>query len=633
MQRLITTLIAANAVLAVSCANGGKPAESAPPQAVELSGSARSDTNELATRIGVEPGPVQRTEGAAAVLTAVDGEVEVRRLGEENFAAAAKDALLYTGDQLRAGEGARAELVLPDESTIELAELSTLAVGSRVATEDPASSAAVLGGVARFSVSPRAPGEGSFLVFTPAGVVATKGTVFGVGVAADGDARVGVESGAVEVAGAVSLDQPVTLEANNAVAVAADGTVDQSAAWPEDDWGSWRANAEANVDVAATANAHAEAMTKLMAQLETAYATLQDVGTHMAKFEAEAAADASAQNTAAYEARLPAATVDMDASFLEALHIEWLTYAYAAHAVLVSDLYVRHPDLEAWTKIEPRVHAAVLWPKRFEATAVAYFEPLRMQWYVHHARGRAHAALVGIAVPEFYAKVTPPSIPLAEARAKLKLSCFAAPHIAGKASARAVWAFAPSADWQAHVKAQAAAPRGKVAFWVRPPDIKGQAILGMKAKAKIASAFAVRPPQARGELKAKGGLALGHQIAIAAPDMEAAAKARASWKGELAAPSVDVPADFEGKLKGPGFKAEADAKLKGAAKAKLDAKADAKAKADAMAKGAAKAKADLAAKGKAHADGMLNVKAPEVKVKKPAVKAEAKGSAKFSLGH
>ena len=49
--------------------------------------------SQLVTRIGIEAGPVERQEGAAAKLTALEGEVEVRRLGEENFAAAAKDAL------------------------------------------------------------------------------------------------------------------------------------------------------------------------------------------------------------------------------------------------------------------------------------------------------------------------------------------------------------------------------------------------------------------------------------------------------------------------------------------------------------------------------------------------------------
>ena len=66
--------------------------------------------------------------------------------------------------------------------------------------------------------------------------------------------------------------------------------------------------------------------------------------------------------------------------------------------------------------------AAVLWPKRFDATAAAYFEPLRVQYYLHHPRGRVNAELVGVAVPEFYAKVTPPELPRAKVAGKLNLT-------------------------------------------------------------------------------------------------------------------------------------------------------------------------------------------------------------------
>ena len=108
----------------------------------------------MIAKVGVEPGPVQHTEGATAVLADREGTVELRRLGEEGFVAIDESEPLYQGDQLRAGDGARATVLFPDESTVELAEGSTLAIGSRVATADPASSAAVLEGVARFSVSP-----------------------------------------------------------------------------------------------------------------------------------------------------------------------------------------------------------------------------------------------------------------------------------------------------------------------------------------------------------------------------------------------------------------------------------------------------------------------------------------------
>jgi len=588
---------------------------------------ASAATNDaLAKRVGVDPGPVLQTAGAAAIVAATSGDVKVRRLGEESFADLKPDAPLYLGDQVRADEGASATLLFPDESTVELAELTTLSIGSRVTARDPASSAALLAGVARFSVTPRAPGEGPFLVFTPAGLVATKGTVFGVGVAADGDARVGVESGAVEVAGAVSLDAPITLEADAAAELAAAGTVAAPKPWPVDDWGAWRDQAEADLDVAATVALHADAMSALSAELEAGYAALGTLGEQVTSFEAEAAGFASANDTASYEARLPAAELAIDSSFLLGLRLEFLTHAYVSHAALAAELYVRHPELVALSTFEAGARAAVLWPKRFDATAAAYLEPLRIQYYLHHARGRAHAQFVGIGVPSFYARVTPPN-PSANADVKLKFKLFTPPDVAFTASSRAVFVAAPSIDWHGKAKFKATAPRGKVAFCVRPPKLKSKAFLGAKVKGKIDAGFAVRPPVARAGIDAAWAADFGHKIKVAAPDLKGSAKARASWEAKAAIPDVraDLSARLEPKLKGEvraGAKATAkiDAKAKGYARGAHDAKV----KANGYVHGAH----DAAAKVKAGAN--VKVKGPEIKM--PTLKAEAKGSAKFKLG-
>ena len=150
---------------------------------------------------GVQAGGIQHedSEGAAGIDSGANGTVEVRRVGETAWAAAKADTKLYPGDTVRTGESSTATVTLADESMIEVAEVSTIAVASRDGTADPASAAAVLGGIARFTVTPRAPGEGPFRVYTSSGVVLTKGTVYGVGVAASGEARVGVESGTVDV--------------------------------------------------------------------------------------------------------------------------------------------------------------------------------------------------------------------------------------------------------------------------------------------------------------------------------------------------------------------------------------------------------------------------------------------------
>lgn len=640
IRRVAATHFLAAAIASGACSkDDGKPA--AEPGAGKAAESAtNAETDALIARIGVEPGPVEQKDGPAALLAKVSGSVELCRLGEETCSAAKKDDALFTGDRLRAATGALAVILFPDASTAELAEVSSLAIGSRAALADPASSAAVLSGVARFSVSPRAPGEGPFVVFTPAGLVATKGTVFGVGVAADGDARVGVESGAVEVAGAVAFDTPVSLEASHALELSAAGELAAPTPWAEDDWGVWRDQADTDLSVAATANLHGAALTVLAADLERSYEALASLGTEVSKFEADVAAKASANDAAGYSAELPAGALAIDASFLAALRVEWLTHAYVARALLAQDLYVRHPDAVVWAKLEAPVHAAVLWPKRFDATTVAFFEPLRVQYYLHHPRGRAHARLVGIAVPSFYASVTPPELAAGNARAKLQFKPFTPPAVRATASARPVWIAAPNARWHAKLKAEAAPPRGKVAFWSRPAKLKSTALLNAQIKAQVKPAFAVRPPQARGQLQAKAAFALGHKIKVAPPDLDAAAKARASWT----APDLEAGADREltakldrpeakGKLGAKGKLELPDAKAKLGAKGKLElpqakAKLNAKSKANAAANAAVAAKAD--AKAKAKAGVQLKVKAPEVKP--PQLKAEGKASAKFKLG-
>src|SRR6185436_17466352 len=162
-----------------------------------------------------------------------------------------------------------------DQSTIEVAETSSLAVASRDGTADPASAAAVLGGMARFSVTPRAPGEGPFRVYTASGVILTKGTTYGVGVSASGESRVGVESGSVEVVGLAALDaKPVVVDNGAYVILAANGDVGSPSPWPADDWGTWRDESDAKLEVAAAIDAHAAAMTQLATSLKEAYADL-----------------------------------------------------------------------------------------------------------------------------------------------------------------------------------------------------------------------------------------------------------------------------------------------------------------------------------------------------------------------
>lgn len=524
---------------------------------------------------GVEAGGVVRSaeDGPAAVITAATGTVEVRRVGELDMSPAAADTELHVGDVVRTGDASSATITLADETVVEVAEVSTVSIGSRAGTADPASSSAVLSGLARFTVSPRAPGEGPFRVYTSAGVVVTRGTVYAIGVAASGEARVGVESGSVEVVGLADVSaEPVAVEAGHAASLEAAGTVAAPAAWTADDWGTWRAESDAELEASAAVSAHSAALADLEAQLNAAYADLEASAAAAAEFEAKAATAAEANATAEYETASANGAADIEASFGIASNIEALTWAYSSRATLAADVYARHPDAvqAQWQVVAPRVDAAVLWPKRFEVTAVAYLEPLRVQYYVHHPRGRAHASLVGVTVPPFYASAAVADPEPVAVRARAKTRIYIAPAVAVKAQARPVWIGTPPPGWRAKVKVKAAPVRARVGWYVRPPDAKASLLVGVPVKMQVKHGLAVGAPRPRADLGGGWKTRVGGRVQVGPPDLAGAAKARMKVKvgagGVLVRPAVvrAVP---------PPSAADVQAKIDAAARVKGDIKA------------------------------------------------------------
>jgi hypothetical protein len=616
---------------------------------------------------GVEAGGIEhdKEEGAAAVLTAVDGTVEVRAVGKAEFTAAKKDTELYPGDVVRTSDNATATITLADETVIELAEVSTVGIASRDGSADPASGAAVLAGVARFSVSDRAPGEGAFKVYTPTGIVMTKGTVYVVGVAVTGEARVGVESGSVDVIGLGGLDaEPVAVEAEHAATFATDGSVGGSVEWTTDDWGTWRDEAEAEADAAAVVEVHAQALNDLQRELDAAYADMQASADAYADFEAKAAASADAKATADYEVIAPEGAATIEASFNLAGLIEALTWSYSAHAELAADVYARHPDevKTQWVVVEPHADAAILWPKRFEVTSTAYLEPLRFQYYVHHPRGRAHAQFVGVAVPAFYANVEIPDPEPTVVRARVRSHIWIAPEVVVHASARPVWVSAPRPNWRAKVKVRAAAPRATVAWYVRPPQIRSHVRFGGEVKSRWVSRIVVKAPEPRAKLRVhwKAKADVGSRIRVKAPDLNAAAKARMNVKitavgsgggGIIIRDHRTGGADVRGKIEDhrDDVKIGSDVDVKVKVKdhrddikvggdIKGDVGGDVKIKVKDHRDDAAKVGGDVNVKVKDHRDEVkgkvdagakvkVKVKAPAVKVKVKAPSVKVKGSA------
>ncbi|MEJ7600835.1 MAG: FecR family protein [Kofleriaceae bacterium] len=654
-------IVALGVVAAVGCKKGDKPelAPAGTPTAkTEDPAKAKDATDpkaappaggDAAAEVGVAPGGLERDadEGPAAVASAVTGTVEVRRVGETEYKPVKQYDQLYSGDQVRTADKGTASIAFADESVAEVAEVSTIGVGSRDGTADPASSAAVLSGVARFTVTPRAPGEGPFRVYTTSGVILTKGTTYGVGVAASGEARVGVESGAVDIIGLADLAAtPVSAAAGTVVVLDASGKVAAPTPWPADDWGTWRDDLDAKVDAGVAIDGHGAAMAELGADLKESYVTLEANANSVAQFEASAAASAEKADAAAYEASLPDAGATIDASFSVAGRAEALTWAYAGHATLAQEIYIRQPaPLEArWIVIAPRIDAAVLWPKRFEVTAVGYLQPLRMQYYVHHPRGRVHAELVGVTVPAFYANVSPPQIEPIKVRERAKLAIWVAPEMSYRVSTRPVWVAAPTANWRAKAKFTVAPPRARVAWYVRPTAPKARILVGGNVTGRYTSRLTVAAPQPRASIRAAWKVPVGMKVRIGAPDLNAAATARSRVKldaggrvgmrvGTGGVGGVDIRngvgggAGIRGGV-GGGVKVVAprvDVKVRDKVNVGGDAKLRVKGKLDAGAGGAANAGAGIRAK----------VKAPSIKIKAPEVKVKAKGSVKggFKLGN
>ncbi len=476
------------------------PAQAGRAQAASL------DPAALAARIGVEPGPLEYDpgEGSAAVVASARGKAEIRRVGMEIWEEVRADAPLHEGDQVRASEGGLVNLTLVDETAVELAEESAVAIGSRKVTADPASSAALLYGVARFTVAARAPGEGPFLTFTPGGVIAAKGTVYTAGVAASGVTRVGVEAGAVEVAGSARLDAPVAVAAGQAVVVAPAGEVGAPGAVgdADADWGAWRDGAEADLDTKTAAEFHARRAQALEAELEAAYAELEVQTAAAADAEAKAEAAEQARDPAAYRAAAPEVGGAVDASFAMSLRLEYLTSAMLAHAYVADALYVRHPEVVAVIEpARPRLAGAVLWQKKYQVVADLHVEPLRAYYYVHHPVGRVHARLVAYRVPPFYARVRL-DYPAPVVTGRVKLAVYRPPVVITPAHGRirkTVYVRAPRIGWYAGVKARVHPAPARVHWYVQPKAPRSRVVFGARpsGSVKVKAVFVAAPPTPR----------------------------------------------------------------------------------------------------------------------------------------
>jgi len=122
---------------------------------------------------------------AGAELTRVVGRVEILRKGQTQWGPAVVGARLVEGDDIRAFSGASAELLLPDKSTVVLAENSRLLL-TKLEVDPQNQSRTVLlhlavgkvrAAIAQASVALVRLRQSNFAISTPTAVAAARGTI------------------------------------------------------------------------------------------------------------------------------------------------------------------------------------------------------------------------------------------------------------------------------------------------------------------------------------------------------------------------------------------------------------------------------------------------------------------------
>jgi FecR protein len=456
------------------------------------------DLEVLSARVGVKAGPLAHPGlGPDASLLIGQGAILVRRAGEERFNEVDPNATttpLYAGDQVRAGQHAQVTVALADYTLIQLAEETAVAIGNRGVGADPASAAAVLYGVARFSISPRARGEGAFLTTAGSVLIGAKGTVYCVAVTAGGRVRVGLEHGEAEVAGPAALNKPVSLETAQAVIVDEKGVVGKPEPFKRDDWGDWRYGAEAEQKVDAVARLHADHLVSAEGRLDSYYLVLKALATSASTLTWQAEATTKAKGAGDYKATATDRAAAIEATYRLAGEIARLTNAALSDAFILTELYTRHPKEVAtvFNEYGQEVTGALLYNKKLQVVSDVYLGPMRPAYYAHTGRGRARAASLDLPVPAVFTQVRLPELASAEIAKRLPPGLYIPPRLDATTRGHPLWQRAPKLGWDDRLTLQPVPPR-QGAWYVAPGRVNPQMIAGVAPQGPLPAVLAPTP--------------------------------------------------------------------------------------------------------------------------------------------
>ena len=462
-----------------------------PPAPPPVPAGPSVDVDSLTARVGVKPGGLVTPDvGPDGSIMWSEGAVTVRRVGEDRFVEATPKMALFAGDTVWTGPHTEATVALADETLVQLAEESVIVVGNRAVSADPASSVAVLYGVARMSVSPRARGEGPFLTSAGTALIGAKGTAFAVGVVAGGVVRVGVEHGEVEVAGARALDKPVTLGPSEVSTIDASGTVKPPEDFKRDDWGEWRFEAEQHADLPALARQHADRLVGAEARLDTLYLVLQKLVTSASTLTWQAEENTSPKAAAEYKATAQERGAAIDAAYRLATEIARVTHAALSDAFILAELRARHAELAPQiSEFAQEIAGAQLYDKKLQLVSAIYLGPLRAAYYAHTARGRARATSLDMPPPSF-AQIKLADVSSAEIAKRVPPGLYVPPRLDSTMHLHPLYQRAPKSGWDDHLTLQPVPPR-QGSWYVAPERVVAHVLAGVASPPPPPSAFPV----------------------------------------------------------------------------------------------------------------------------------------------
>ncbi len=147
-------------------------------------------------------------KGEAILVTMTIGDVQIRKMGSDNWREVAVDDIVEMGDTLKTGADSACELQIVERGVYRL-EANTEMLVSKLVNQDETLQARMHVEKGTLGLKPKKLKEGEvFEVETSTAVAAVRGTVFMVNVTEEGDTKVAVVEGKVEFAPKVTaLDQ------------------------------------------------------------------------------------------------------------------------------------------------------------------------------------------------------------------------------------------------------------------------------------------------------------------------------------------------------------------------------------------------------------------------------------------